>query len=226
VGSDPVFRGAASEVVRLSAIDIDGAREEIGGWHGTSLEAIVHALRLGALAPSAVAHGDATPGHLFFYPATPFDFDPRNDFATQLHGRGGAIQHAEGSAAYHYLFKRCRLDFQNEDHHLLVMEAVDCMNSGVHGRYTREALEELGIGARRQREVIHAAHARKGFLIALTRDALTEWAPSAGDQPGIDEKIFVPGGLPFRAIAAIQPLGSVERAFVKELRESVEGKAG
>lgn len=214
----PVYRNAAAELVRLTEINIDSTAQTIGGWHGTSLEAMERALRLGALAPSSVAHGKAAPGHLFFYPAQAEDFDPHLVLEAQLHGRGGAIQYAHGSAAYHYLIKECGLDFADSKHHLLVMETIDCIESDPRAKYTRDALTELGISSKRQMELVRSVTERKGFLIAISREALEKWRPTDGDQPGIDEKIFVPAGLPFRFISAIQPLGPVERAYVERLR--------
>lgn len=219
----PVYLSAAAEIVRLCDVDLTSQAGAIGGWHGTSLEAIEHALRLGALAPSSVPHGRDQAGYLFYYPADSLDFAPHRDFIEQSNGRGGALYYADGSAAYHYLIKRCGLDFTNEEHHLLAMEAIDCIESGPRARYTRDALSELGIPEKQQRDVMHEAKSRKGFLIAISRTALAKWQPSEGDQAGVDEKIFVPAGLPFGFISAIVPLGPVEKSFVDALRQLSRG---
>ncbi len=217
----PLDRTTTSQVVALAGVSIESQAERIGGWHGTSLEAIEHALRRGAIAPSAIAHAKAAPGHLFFFPATPVDFNPHTDLTLQLHGRGGAIGYAEGSAAYHFIIKRFGLDFAKYEDHRVAMDVLDGILYAPRSKYTRATLSELGIAAGQERLFIEEVKSRKGFLIAIARSTFEQWKPSEGDQPGIDEKIFVPAGLPFDALAAIQPLGAVEHAFIERLRESL-----
>lgn len=214
-------RVTIGQVVKLAEVEINSQSEQITGWHGTSQEAIEHALRRGAIAPSAIAHAKAAPGHLFYYPATPIDFNPHTDLTLQLHGRGGAIGYAEGNAAYHFIIKRFGLDFAKYEDHRIAMDVLDGIEYAPRSKYTRATLTELGIAAGQERLFIEEVKSRKGFLIAIARSAFEQWKPSDGDQPGVDEKIFVPAGLPFDAIAAIQPLGAVERTFIERLRESL-----
>ncbi len=228
-GGAPELTGAFSAVtdstrafVALCERGIDD-RAAIVGWHGTSLEAIQQALRLGGLAPSSVPHAKASAGHLFFYPSGENDSLSGDALTFQRFGRGGAMHYAEGNARHHYLLAVAGLDHANPRDHRRAFEAVDSFSANPRSTATREAFLKLGVAPEKLSEVMAELGGRRGFLIAIGKSALERYQASDGDVPGEDRKIYVPMGLSFDDIAGIEPLGDVEFTFFETLQAAVEG---
>lgn len=228
-GGTPELTGTALSVgadatrafVALCERGIDD-RGAIVGWHGTSLEAMQRALRLGGLPPSSVPHAKASAGHLFFYPAGGDDYASGALPTLQRSGRGGAMGYAEGNARHHYLLDLLGLDHANPRDHMRVFEAVDEFSSNPRSAATRESFRKLGIAPEKFAEVAAELGGRKGFLIAIGKGALERYQASDGDVPGEDKKIYVPTVLAFDDIAGIEPLGDVEFAFFERLQAAEE----
>jgi len=207
--------------VRLCERGLDN-RGDIACWHGTSIEAMEIAVRLGGIAPSANAHAKAAPGHLFFYPPHPSDFDPQTNLELSSHGRGGAMHYARTNGQYHYLLREGGLEFSNPDHHLRVWRLVDRFESEGPSKGVRKMMGQLGFSEERIDGALTDLTARRGFLITISRSAFDTYPPSDGDAPGDDLKIFVPHGLPFAGVAGIEPLGEAEFAFFERMQAVVE----
>ena len=208
------------EFVRKCEIGLDN-RDRIAGWHGTSMNAIELALRSGAVPASQVQHAQAAPGHLFFYPPLPTDDASGKALEFQMCGRGGAMAYASGNARRDYLIEVAGLDHTNREHRALVFETVEFVRANPRSSKSSEALRNLGVPAQRIEEVRLELPRRGGFLIGIDRQALVEYAPSHGDIPGEDQKIFIPTGLPWGLIAALEPLGDAEWDLFERVQKSL-----
>jgi len=193
---------------------------EVAAWHGTSLEAVILASRLGRLAGAAVPHGEAAAGHLFFYPAVPEDFTALTHAACHSDGRPGAELYASGNARHHLLMRICDVDFSDVAAREKIYAAVELIELEPEGIDVADSLRELGVRKRDVAATIAAVQARAGVLFALSARALTTFSLSDGDRAGGDRKICTPDGLPLDALVGIHACGPIERAFIEELRRA------
>lgn len=188
----------------------------VGGWHGTSKEALELARHRGGLPGSAIEHAGAAAGNLFFYKPEAHDFASGIDLSLQSLGRGGAEGYATLAGQSSRLMQALGLSYDNPNHHLLTMELRDLLQEDP--RKGRRALLKLGLPREELSKLLDGFWEHRGFLVAISRTALERYQVTDGDNPGEDYKIFLPQVLKFQEIAAIIPLGTHEQRWVKELR--------
>jgi hypothetical protein len=149
------------------------------------------------------------------------DHEPAISQRFRSTGLPGAQHYALGNARYHFLLREAGLDFERVADRRRVFEACETVDGDPRSREAVRTLVDLGIVPARVPGVIGELLERRGFLIALSRSALERFDVSHGDVPGHDLKLYAPSGVPFEAIAGIEPLGDVEFRFFEELQAAL-----
>lgn len=196
--------------------------DRIGGWHGTSLEAIERSLIHGAVPGSAIQHLDASAGHLFFFPNSFQGDSPPAPY--EYFGRSGAEHYAKTNAQTAFVLHILGLEFGDarlqDDIRSLILEYGDEDTlAEVSNRLMRR-----GLNIHEVQVLVKQSFARKGVVISLSAEALEQMNVSDGDVPGEDRKLFVPEGLPLSALVRLEALGAAESRYFEILRGLVSAR--
>lgn len=214
---------SAKELVRAFECGLDN-QADILGWHGTSIEALARALRLGALSCSPVEHAKApADSSIFYFPANlEQDFAPRVPGGYDMSGRPGAEHYAKNTAQIHFAMRTLGLDFSDPLHHRAVRAGLMHVESwDSEGEDALKVLAKHGVSEATFRDVAKEAFKQRGVLLALSIKHTAEFSIVDGDEPGWDKRVVAPGGLPLIAINGLEPLGEKEYGFFEKLQDSL-----
>ncbi|MGE4234413.1 MAG: hypothetical protein AB7F43_13895 [Bacteriovoracia bacterium] len=217
---------ASKEEIIKQVIELTKAADptkRIGGYHGTSLEAIMELLKKGYL-PA----GKVTEQHLYLSVIDGQESPEESKLSTKIYAKNAALDtyllRAIGAKKFS-LEARNRAGqlidyFPTKDHlsphQLYEYNRARAFFTGFY-HITEKKLDSI---LKKITETIHDQ--RQGVLLTVSDQVLEDFPVSHGDDVGLDVKVKVGKGLPLKYIVKIEPLGPYEKKFFEDL----EKKAG
>lgn len=225
----------AAQIARFFEIGLNN-EENTGGYHGTSIEAVMHLIEYGVLPGARTTDSpdtDVETGNLHFFPQPNkveelFPGWERLDPEAAIREKRGPATYAYLTARLHYFLARSGLglDCNNK----VIRSYADIIYeraypSGIIIEKEDELLsvcESLGVPRERAKQLLTESVKRKGVVLMFASNVLTtEYSPELDDEG--DElalKIHVPNGLPLKDIAGIEPMGQEEYNFLERIQKS------
>ncbi len=198
--------------------------EEAIGYHGTSLEAVEHLLRMGHL-PGA-SEPDKSYGYekgdLFFFPQKAQI--PDRLLSSKAHDDNreaieDTTDYANVIAARHYILTKLGLDLGNPDDQVVGHELQDGVDSEEACRITEELIKK-GWKRKEILKIIDDSRDRKGVILTLSKDVLGKYKLGVGDDVH-DLRVTSGNSLDIKFISGLEPLGQEEWDFFENLQTSI-----
>lgn len=200
--------------------------EDIIGYHGTSLESVRYLLDKGYLPGSTGGQleGHHPSGHLYFFPLASkvSDLGMRSykayDFITD---EKEAVEQASGYASdlagQHFLVSSLGYNLDDRQVGTLARDLILSDTDNFKKAYS--FFVNNGVQKKSLDQLIQKAKQRKGVILALAKNVLSDYSVGIGDPGERDLDLKVGHGLLCENLAGIEPLSQESWDFFEELQE-------